>query len=124
MGTRDLSLLALCLWREARGESIEARRAVLHVILNRMAARNEAAAQVILAPKQFSSFNANDPNALKFPMPDDHEWFECCCIVDHPGDDITGGASNYESCAPDHLPSWADPAKQTATVGAFRFYRL
>jgi len=55
-------LWALCLWREARGQSDDAKRAVLHVILNRAKAgfRGSDPASVILWPYQFSSFNPKD----------------------------------------------------------------
>ena len=123
-------LTALCLWREARGQSDDAKRAVLHVILNRAKAgfRGSDPASVILWPYQFSSFNAKDPNATRFPSPsslrDWAAWWACCAIVDAPGDDPTGGALMYESLpAWDSRPAWATAEKQTAEIGPFRFYR-
>ncbi len=123
----NLGLLALCLWREARGESPEARRAVLHVILNRMRAGRKSAADVVLKPRHFSSFNPDDANAAKYPRPGDPEWpafLECCAIVDSPGADPTGGANHYESCPDNAEPKWADDRRRTARIGPFEFYRL
>jgi N-acetylmuramoyl-L-alanine amidase len=117
-------LAALCLWREARGESREAKRGVLHVILNRSKATGKSLAKVILQRLQFSSFNSNDPNAVKWPGEDDPAWLECCGLVDTPGVDPTGGANHYESCKDDAEPSWADDARLTTRIGAFEFYRL
>jgi hypothetical protein len=124
MKTRDAAVLALCLWREARGCGNDARRGVLHVILNRMKAHDRSASDVILAPLQFSSFNAADPNYRKFPMPDDQAWIACCELVDNPGDDPTDCATNYESCPENHEPKWADDSKRTAVIGQFEFYKL
>lgn len=123
-------LLALCLWREARGCESEARRGVLHVIRNRAAARfrGDSLTAVVLAPYQFSSFNARDPNAALMPNPkhagDWRAWLECCALVDEPGPDPTGGALMYHSCAPGNFPDWAMPEKQTARIGPFWFYRV
>jgi hypothetical protein len=122
-------LRALMLFREARGQSYDAKRGVLHVELNREAKgfRGHDAVSVILWPMQFSSFNANDPNAHLLPNPknamDWAAWLDCCALVDSPGDDPTGGAVMYESCDSDSLPAWADDNKRTATIGPFRFYR-
>ena len=122
-------LLALCLWREARGQNLDAQRAVLHVILNRAAQgfRGHDPISVVMWPYQFSSFNANDPTAHLLPNPknatDWEAWTGCCDLVDNPGDDPTGGAVMYESCAPDQMPPWATEDKRTATIGPFRFYR-
>ena len=122
-------LTALCLWREARGQTDDAKRAVLHVILNRAAAgfRGDSPATVLLWPYQFSSFNPKDPNAMRFPTPrnpgDWRAWLQCCAVVDAPGDDPTGGAVMYESEPPAMRPDWATPDKLTAEIGPFRFYR-
>lgn len=124
---------ALCLWREARGETAAAKQAILCVIRNRagdaMFRWPRTALGVILQPKQFSSFDPGDPNAAKLPdpknKPDWDAWVECVNIVQSPlTADSTGGATNYESCAPDKLPKWADPSKLTVTIGPFRFYKL
>jgi spore germination cell wall hydrolase CwlJ-like protein len=122
-------LAALCLWREARGQSDDAKRAVLHVILNRAATgfRGSDPASVILWPYQFSSFNPKDPNAARLPdrrnVGDWRAWLACCAVVDVPGDDPTGGALMYESASFAMRPDWATAEKQTAEIGPFRFYR-
>ena len=122
-------LQALCLWRESRGQTNEARRAVLHVILNRAARhfRGSDPAAVILWPLQFSSFNSGIAATSAFPNPkfvvDWSAWLECCAVVDSPGDDPTGGAVMYHSI-PEGLPwpAWATADKQTAHIGPFWFY--
>jgi len=125
-------LLALLIWREARGELPEARAGVLHVVLNRAAdlARRwpSTRARVILAANQFSSFSAGDPNAAKFPFPWDVPWIECCRVVEHPPPDPTSGANMYHSGAWEAL---SDRSKRdfpqdkiTARIGAFTFYKV
>lgn len=125
-------LAAIAVWREARGQSIEARRGVLHVVLNRVKTgfRGSDLIDVILWPYQFSSFNLSDPNSARMPS---HKRFadwkafqECCDLVDAPGEDPTGGALMYHSC-PVGLnlwPDWATEEKQTVQIGVFRFYRV
>lgn len=129
----DQFLLALCLWREARGATMSAQTAIMWVILNRMKdplRRWPATVPgVILQAKQFSSFNAGDPNSALFPQPahtsDWDAWQRCMLVATQPlGGDPTNGATNYESCQPGQLPAWADPAKMTTEIGPFRFYAL
>ncbi len=60
-------LLARCIWGEARGEPIQGKLAVAHVVLNRVKAQSyygKTIRDVILKPWQFSCFNENDPNLL------------------------------------------------------------
>lgn len=134
----DQFMAALCLWREARGCSLPTLAAVYQVILNRSTDAQRrfprTLAGVVLQHMQFSSFNVDDPNSTKFPMPpapgaqptsDWKAWLDCQMVVQSPiGGDSTGGATNYEDCADDKLPAWAQPDKLTATIGPFRFYKL
>lgn len=130
--TYDQFLESLCLFREARGSSMAAKAAVLAVIRNRVSDPRwpNTSADVITQPKQFSSFNANDPNVTKWPTQKQPvewaAWLDCQAVVTVPLlADPTGGATNYHSI-PDGqpLPNWADPAKLTVTVGPFKFYKL
>ena len=132
--TYDQLLESLCLWREARGQSAAAQAAILAVIRNRTNdSRNrwpKTSAEVVTQPWQFSSFNASDPNVIKWPTPHNalewSIWLQCCNIVETSlTADPTGGATNYESL-PDGMakPAWCDEAKLTVTLGPFRFYKL
>lgn len=121
-------LAALCLWREARGEPREAKRGVLWVIRNRA---QDARARwpshpidVILQRAQFSSFTLGDPNAVKFPRPDDPSWLECCAVVDDPGEDPTGGANHYHSLSAPDAVWWAQGETPIAHLGHLWFYGL
>lgn len=125
-------ITALAIWREARGSSDAAKRAILHVILNRARAgfRGHDPLSVILFPYQFSSFSAKDPNAVRLPDPknlaDWRAWLACCAEVDAAGDDPTGGAMFYHSypAGSELWPGWATVDKLTLQVEVFRFYRL
>lgn len=125
-------LAALCLWREARNQTMPVMRAIYQVIRNRAADRRwpDSIPGVILQPFQFSSFNAGDPNATKFPTPSaaaDWDAFQrCLVVVDAPLEaDSTGGANHYESISdPAHRPAWCKPEKVTLELGPFRFYKL
>ncbi len=119
-------LLALCCWREARGESIQAQRGVIWTILNRAAKPSwwgKDIVSVILAPSQFSSFNKSDPNSLLFPSNVDVVFREIVLLAADPGDDPTGGATSYNSLPMDNQPSWAAEMTKTCDIGAFHFYK-
>jgi spore germination cell wall hydrolase CwlJ-like protein len=125
---------ALCVWREARGESHEAQLGVAWVIRNRchdeLKRWPQDAVGVVTQRLQFSSFNANDPNVTKWPRLDD-KIFETCRFVvreafDNPtGVDPTKSANHYESLPlSSSRPNWAEAIKMTTRIGAFRFYKL
>jgi len=125
----DAFLMALCLWREARGEPVNAKLAVACVIRNR--ARHPSwwggpsISSVVLKPKQFSSFNSDDPNAVKWPKPFDSSWQACLEIAQQVIDgapDVTEGATHYhdDSIA---APAWTRNMTMVAKVGAFLLYR-
>lgn len=61
-------IMALTVFGEARGESIDGQVAVAHVILNRFTAnpkKYKTLANVCLEPLQFSCWNDSDPNKAK-----------------------------------------------------------
>lgn len=136
--TYDLWIAALCLWREARGTTIAALRAIWWVIQNRVSDAQsrwpKTIPGVILQNLQFSSFTAGDPNAARFPIepippalatPDWSAFLNCQAVVSSESPDPTNGANAYESLPPDaQKPEWADPEKITVTIGTIRFYKL
>jgi spore germination cell wall hydrolase CwlJ-like protein len=61
----DEVLARLACWGEARGEGPVGMLAVRYVIGNRARLNYKTVGQVILQPKQFSSFNKGDPNREK-----------------------------------------------------------
>ncbi len=115
------SVLAMTLWGEARGGTIEAKAAVASVIMRRAeapagrffpkahdgAGLNERVKRVCLQPWQFSCFNSEDPNRAKLLSPERHDslqvWQECIAVaalaLDGLMRDPTRGADHYFSPA-------------------------
>jgi spore germination cell wall hydrolase CwlJ-like protein len=125
----DLYLTALCCWREARGESQEGQRGVLHVIRNRALCPGwwgNGYADVVLHPSQFSSFNVGDPNAALFPQAGDTQWAGILNLADRvmtgQDEDPTGGATHYFNPGV-ALPGWAASMTKTASIGHHDFYK-
>jgi spore germination cell wall hydrolase CwlJ-like protein len=126
----DLSLLALMVWREARGEPYEAKLGVAWTAVNRAKRPSwwggPSIASVILKRSQFTSFMPGDPNALKFPLPDDPSWPDSyrAAVAAYTGaePDPTAGATHYFSTniVP---PGWASFMTETARLGNFCFFR-
>lgn len=131
--TYDDLIAALCVWREARGEPYQVKLAVAAVIVNRckdLEARwPRVLHRVVLQPYQFSSFNAGDRNAVKFPYDGSGaDWlaFEQCqmaVLEASTGKDPTDGANHYFDVSIE-APGWAQNDKLVKTIGRLRFYRL
>jgi len=130
----DLFLLALCIWRESRGEILQAKQAVAWTIKNRASNPSwwggPSLVSVILKPWQFSSFNAKDPNSVKFPQPTDTSWQASLEIaqqvVNGTVPDPTSGATSYFDKSLDaNPPSWATVGSMilTANIGNLHFYK-
>jgi spore germination cell wall hydrolase CwlJ-like protein len=120
----ELIMVALCVWREARGEPYEAQVAIAHVIRNRMKDKRwpKTLSGVVLQPKQFSSFNSTDTNAVKFPKADEAAWLSCCKAACNGKEDPTGGANHYHTHAV--TPKWSRSRTPTCVIGNHRFYKL
>lgn len=100
----DLDSMALCLWREARGELSIGMRAVGHVISNRVGAPGfgKTLHDVIYGKNQFSSMSiSTDPEFNLQPPPGDQQFAYCktICplILSGEDDDLTYGAHYYEN---------------------------
>lgn len=121
-------MLALCVWREARGESQLGRILVAQTVANRA---NDVARRwpttitgVILQPKQFSAFNADDPNALKFPPENDADWLDCWSVAGMVLSAIRSVTTANHYHVKGLKPAWADASKIVASEGNHVFYRL
>jgi len=128
----DLSLMALCVYREARGETIFAKRAVAHVIKNRASQPGwwgHDIQSVVLKPWQFSSFNANDPNSTVWPADDSPSWTDClsaaAAVLVGEDPDSTDGATFYHDLSMDWPKAWGKETDfvNTLNIGRLRFYR-
>ena len=126
-------LLALCIWREARGESYEAKLGVAWTIKNRCSQAPKEGfkpdiAGNILKPWAFSSFMEGDPNSVKYPAETDPSWqFSMTAAID-PAADPTNKAVFYYSLPLTAPPkAWGEVGKHiehSATIGGLEFYRL
>ena len=125
-----LFLLALCTWRESRGDSApNAQLGVAYSIRNRTLSPRwwgHDWISVILCREQYSSFNPGDPNATKFPSGSDSSWAMCyqaaVSAYVGAGTDPTLGAQSYYSVdIPE--PSWASEMSFTVQLGSIRFYK-
>lgn len=123
----NVSVAALCVWREARGESADGIRGVLHVIANRAKAGNKSWAEIVYAKWQFSSMTADrDPQLELVPKTPDPIFEQCCeladLIFDNGEPDLTLGATHYFA---DYIPvpDWAASMKQTIKIGHHIFFK-
>lgn len=126
-------LLALCVWREARGEIFTAKQAVAWSIRNRVNRPRwwgHSFESCILMPYQYSSFNRTDPNAAKLPVSTDPNWADALKIaIDVYGqtpalqDTSCGADSYYDKSMDGAPPEWAAHASHVADVGNFHFFK-
>lgn len=122
-------LLALTVWREARGETPRGRRLVAATIANRVRDTRwpNSVEGVVLQPWQFSCFLSHDPNATKFPTPGS-VWDDCVSAADAALFALSGNlpleteANHYHVTGLD--PAWRDESKIVATEGHHVFYKL
>ena len=135
-GFEDLVIAARTVYGEARGESFEGKRAVAHVLLNRLRAGNSSSlAGVCLRPLQFSCWNRGDPNLPRLLAAgfDDRGFRDCLRAVIEACDetDPTAGATHYLNRAawtrmqgaPAHGPqNWAKGLQPSAEIGGHLFF--
>jgi len=122
----DLLIAARTLWGEARGESYEAKKAVGHVLLNRLKAghgHGSTLAGVCLQPLQFSCWNADDPNLPKLRAAglEDRNFRECLrAVLEAMAEpDFTLGARWYHTRGV--APAWSRGKTPCFTAGAHIF---
>lgn len=127
----EVDLLACFIWGEARGEKVEGKLAVVHVVLNRVKARSyygETIQDVILKPGHFKCFKENDPNLaqiLNLPS-GDREFALCKAIAElatrgHLKNDPTGGATHFHRV--NATQAWAPKLTYLRQIGNHVFYR-
>ena len=125
----QISLLALTLWREARGESYDAQVAVACSVRTRV--KNPRwwghdYNSVLTLKWQYSSMTAlHDPQLVKFPATGDEAFRNCLKIAELVYDGIMnsplpGDPDSYHdnTIMP---PEWASQC--VGEIGAFKFYR-
>jgi len=119
-------MLALAVYREARGESLVGKLLVAQVIRNRVEDPRwpNTYTGVITQRLQFSAFNAGDPNVTVFPAEADPVWAQCVAAADV----VLQSPQKLTLANHYHVrglsPAWRDDSKIVATAGAHVFYRL
>jgi spore germination cell wall hydrolase CwlJ-like protein len=126
----DTFMLALAIYREARGEDLTGKIAAGCVIRNRVQhpgwyGRNWF--DVITKPYQFSSFNPGDRNSAVFGSAADRAWQDSIAAalrVMGGEPDPTGGAAFYfDQTLANNPPKWASIYVHTTDIGAFHFFK-
>lgn len=130
----EIALLALTLWREARGETYEAKIAVAHTVKNRLDRPGwwgNDWISVLTKKWQYSSLtDPNDRQLTVWPKADDAAMEECLAIAERV---ITGmynsplkGIDSYydDSLKGDMVPKWAreHPERFVGKIGKLNFY--
>lgn len=138
----DHDSMALCVWKEARGEGNEGMEAVAYVILSRAKAwyshTAEAVHAAVYAKNQFTSMSVpSDPEFSLMPHPNDPQYAYCDTLCtsllsnadDSAANDPTHGALYYADL-PDCTSGWFfnnivnSPAHPLlATIGHQNFYK-
>ena len=102
----DIHSMALCVWKEARGEGQDGMRAVAHVIKNRVGTAGfpPNLHEVIMQKNAFTSMSvASDPEFNLIPPTGDTQFAYCTALCPSvlTGDDldITDDAHYYENAA-------------------------
>lgn len=134
----DLESLALCGWKEARGEGPDGMRAVMHVIVNRAVAwhggQAESIHRVVYGKNQFSSMTVpSDPEYYLRPESTNVQYQFCRAmaeaVCEGSDPDATGGALYY-ACVENIESDWFkrniidDPARHPvkARIGRQTFF--
>ena len=126
----DAVFMALCLWREARGEPREGKIAVAWSIMNRLASPSwgNTLMAVLFQRLQYSSLTySSDPQLALWPKDDDPAWRDSLEIadgviegrIDNPID----GADSYFS---DSIvaPKWATVSTFVKKIGRHEFHKV
>lgn len=125
----NMTFLALCVWREARGEIYTAKLAVAYVALTRVAKGGwwgDSLMSVLFKPEQFSSLtHAGDPNLIQWPKPYDPFWEDSVqasvAAISKTVPNPAPEADSYFSGTVE--PYWAAKSTFIASVGAFKFFK-
>ncbi len=135
----DIDLLAKAIYGEARGASRKLKIATAQTVLNRTGKNKwwgNTLKEVILKPKQYSSFNPNDPNYNKVMNPLKYEellkyeklrtWDECLeiakAVLESKFEDLSKGATHYHTTSV--KPLWARGQTPIIQIENTIFYKL
>lgn len=121
-------LLAICVWRESRGEGYHCQCAVAHVIQNRVREQSwygKSISEVIAKPWQFSSMSApGDRQLVKWPERDDPSFKRSMEVVEdvmQGAPDTSNGSTHFHDCSIEP-PAWTRDMEVKARLGRMVFY--
>ena len=123
MNSVDRLWLALCVYHEARGEPMNGKVAVCHVILNRAYQRGMSVKDVILQPWQFSWAIGGARPAIK-----DYDSLESCsdavdiCIAERSAGEYFSHADSYFADTIKQ-PRWASKITLVEKIGHHIFFQ-
>lgn len=124
-------LLTMTLWREARGESDEVKRAVCYSILRRVKLGGwwgSTIEAVVTKPLQYSSMTyPKDPQLVKYLMSTDPSAVKCwdvamACLDGTAPNRFPTADSYYDISIP--APNWATPANFLGKIGRINFHQV
>ena len=126
----EITFTALCLWREARGESTEAKIGVACSIMNRVNRPSwwgKSVMGVLFKKWQYSSLTDPKDRQLTLWPVQGPVWTECMTIahdvlygmVENP---VPGADSYHDISIPS--PKWAKPEMFVRQIGRIRFYNV
>ncbi len=128
---QDVFMLALVIWREARGEPREGQIAVGYSIMNRVARPawwGDSVLAVCTKKWQYSSMtDPNDRQLAKWPSEADQQWQQAMSIARGVYDkELPNPAPGADSYFADTIlpPKWAAPEKFVVKIGHHEFYDL
>ena len=127
----DIAFLALTIWREARGESPDAKLAVAWCIKNRVNRPSwwgSDILSVVFKKWQFSSLtDPKDPQLTTWPQSNDKSWIESLDVAEKALTWATGhpapGADSYYDISI-ATPKWANDRNFVKQIGKLRFYNV
>lgn len=124
-----LFMLALCMWREARGVGSDGMTAVGCVLRNRVVRQQTSYYVEVTRPWQFSSITAkNDPQLGLYPMLTDNSWALARQIANGISSsslvDTTDGSTLYYDDSMDFPATWdKSKVKATVKIGRLNFFK-
>jgi spore germination cell wall hydrolase CwlJ-like protein len=120
-------LVALCIWREARGEGPDGMHAVANVIMNRAVRHHMTPTQVVMTPLAFSSMTAHgDPQLSVYPVKSNPSYVIASKLAGSllTTPDITKGATLYYDDSISFPHSWnREAVVATVKIGRLNFFR-
>lgn len=124
---KELTLLTMCVYGEARSEPYEGKLAIAYVVINRAAEGGwygDTIRDVLLKPYQFTCFDPRDPNYKKLFNPKKNLWNQCFKAAWNAYSslnlDPTEGANHY--CRTELSPPWIRAMQERGVIGNHKFF--